>query len=90
MACRLYGTKQLPEPVLTFVVNWMDTREKLQNTKIFIQENANEIVVCKMVAILFRSSNVDISSILYAVTTVTPVVTAANERSCTQRAAHRH
>ena len=55
MACHLFSAKPLPEPVLTFV-NW-SLRNKLQwnlnrNTKLFIQENAFENVVCKMAAIL--------------------------------------
>ena len=57
MACRLFGAKPLPEPVLTYcqLVPWEQTSMNYnQNTKLFIHEYAFENVVCKMAAILFR------------------------------------
>ena len=57
MACRLDGAKPLSEPILD-IVN-LTFRNKLQwnfnrNSKIFIQENAFENVVCEMVSISSR------------------------------------
>ena len=51
MACRLLGTKPLPEPMLAYcqLASW----EQI-SVKIFIQENAFEIVVCQVAAILSR------------------------------------
>ena len=52
MACRLFGTKPLSQPLLV-IVNWT-LRNKLlwiffyQNTKLFIHENASRIIVCGM------------------------------------------
>ena len=57
MAWRLFGAKPLPEPMLTYCQ--LDPGKKCQwnlskNSKIFIQENAFENVVCEMAAILSR------------------------------------
>ena len=54
MACRLFGTKPLPEPMLTYCQ--LDPEEQIavkfyQNTKLFIEKNAFENVVCEMAAI---------------------------------------
>ena len=50
MACRLFGTKPLPEP-FWLIVNWTPGNKfqwkSNQNSFIFIQENAFEIVVCQ-------------------------------------------
>ena len=57
MPCRLFGVKPLPEPMLT--VNWTLVNNfrwnSSRNTKLFIHENAFEIVVCEMAAILSRA-----------------------------------
>ena len=58
MACRLFGTKPLPEPMLTYC--HLDPQEhtpvdfRTTYKKIFIQENAYEKVVCEMAAIFSR------------------------------------
>ena len=48
MACRLFGAKPLPEPMLA-IVNWTPGNKfkwkSNRNSIIFIQENAFEIVV---------------------------------------------
>ena len=50
MACRLFGTKPLPEPS-RFIVNWIPGNKFQWNSNwnsiMFIQENASEIVVCQ-------------------------------------------
>ena len=52
MACRLFGAKPLPEPMLTYCQ--LDRQEQTsvifqnQSSNIVIQENAFENVVCKM------------------------------------------
>ena len=60
MAWRLFGAKPSSKPMNAglFIVDWT-IRNKLQwnskqNTKIFIQKNASENIVCEMVAILTR------------------------------------
>ena len=47
MACRLFGAKPLPEPMLAYC--WLDSWEQISNRDsiIFIQEHAFEIVVCQ-------------------------------------------
>ena len=50
MACRQFGAKPLPEPVLVY--SWLNSWEQISvkfewNTIILIQENASEIVVCQ-------------------------------------------
>ena len=56
MACCLFVTKPLPEPMLTYCQ--LDPLEQIkqlnsnQNTKPFIHKNVFEDVVCKMAAIL--------------------------------------
>ena len=55
MACCLFGAKQLPASMLTYVQ--LDPKNKLpwnsnQNMKLFIRKNAFENMVCEMVAIL--------------------------------------
>ena len=52
MACRLFGAKPLPKPMLTFCQ--LDSKEQTSNTKLFIHENAFENVVCEIAAILSR------------------------------------
>ena len=57
MACRLFGAKPLPEPMLDYCQ--LDTWNKFQwnlnqNTKFFIHENASVNIVCKKAAILSR------------------------------------
>ena len=57
MACHLYGAKPLSKPVLGYCK--LTLRNKLQwnfnqNTKLFIQENASENIVCEMAAIFSR------------------------------------
>ena len=57
MAWCLTGTKPLPEPILIY--HQFDTSNKPQwnfilTSKFFIEENAFENVVCKMLAMLFR------------------------------------
>ena len=56
MAYKLYRTKPLPKPVLTYCQ--LDSKNKLQwnfnqNTNIFIQENIFEII-CEMSPIVLR------------------------------------
>ena len=52
MACRLEGAKPLSKPVLEYceVNPWEQTFNQI--SKIFIQENAFENIVCKTAAIL--------------------------------------
>ena len=55
MSCHLFGIKPLSEPVVVYCQ--MDLGNKLQwnfdwNSKVFIEENAHENVVCQMLAIL--------------------------------------
>ena len=60
MACRLFGAKPLPESMLPYCQ--LDLKNKLHwnsNTKLFIQENSSENVVCEMAAILFREGFVN-------------------------------
>ena len=48
MACRLFGAKPFPEPMLVYCQ--MGSWEQIsmnRNSIIFIQENAFEIVVCQ-------------------------------------------
>ena len=57
MACRLFGTKPLPEPKLPYCQ--LDPKDQIQwnsnqNSYIFIDENVFENVVCEIVAILSR------------------------------------
>ena len=58
MACRLFGAKPLSEPMLGFCQ--LDPKEQnfgeilIKNTKLFINENASENIVCEMAAILSR------------------------------------
>ena len=52
----LIGTKPLPEPILTY--HWLDSLSnkllvRYESKIIFIDNNALQNVVCKMVAILF-------------------------------------
>ena len=55
MACRLFGAKPLPEPVLTYSefdkLQWNSN----QNTKLLTHENASEEIVCEMAAIFARA-----------------------------------
>ena len=48
MACRLFGAKPSPEPVLTHLQlnSWEQISVKFESE--FIKENAFEILVCKM------------------------------------------
>ena len=53
MACCLFGTKPLSEPMLA--ISQLDPQEQTQwnfnqNTKLFIRENVSENIVCKMAA----------------------------------------
>ena len=64
MACRLFGTKPLPQPMIFFlitplVINFNEIWIKIQTY--FIQENAFENDVCKMAAILYRPQCVHLS-----------------------------
>ena len=57
MACRLFGAKPLPEPMLTYCQ--LEPCEQTcynsnRNTKLFIQENAFGTVICELAAILSR------------------------------------
>ena len=57
MACRLLGAKPLSEPMLAYCI--LDPTEHIlmnffQNSKVFIQGNTLENVVCVMAAILSR------------------------------------
>ena len=54
MACRLFGAKPLPKPMLTYCEFHMFQWASNKNEIILIQENAFKNVVCKMAAILFR------------------------------------
>ena len=58
MACRLFDTKSLPEPMLTSsqldLGNTLQIWNSNRNTKLFMHENAVETVVCEMAAILSR------------------------------------
>ena len=48
MACRLFGAKPLPEPIIVNWTPWNKFQWILnQNTIIFIHENAYENVVCQ-------------------------------------------
>ena len=72
MACRLFGTKPLSEPVLEFV-NW-NLRKQLQrnlkrNFYIFIHEYAFENVVCKMAGILSRPQCVHVCQVWWGIPT---------------------
>ena len=58
MTCRLFGTRALPEPMLTYCK--LDPQEQTpvefeSKNKIFIHENAFEDVVCEIAATLSRS-----------------------------------
>ena len=54
MTCHLFSTKPLPEPMLTTCQ--LDRQWHFnQNMKFLLNENAFEIIICKMVAILFWS-----------------------------------
>ena len=66
MACRLFGAKPLPEPMLGLIVN-LSFRDELQwnvnrNRKTFNPENALENVVCEVVAIVSRRRWVETSN----------------------------
>ena len=51
MACCLFGTKPLSEPMLYYCqLQWNHN----QNTKLFIQKNACKNIVCETAAILFN------------------------------------
>ena len=54
MACRLFGAKPLYEP-MRIIVNWALRNKRQwyskQNTKLFIQENAIENVLCEMAVV---------------------------------------
>ena len=54
MACRLFGTKLLSEPMMTHCCQ-LNPKEQISikyyNSKVFIQENAFENIICKMAAI---------------------------------------
>ena len=52
MACRLFGTKPLSEPMLEYCekVQWNSN----ENTKVFTHENGSDNIVCEMAAISFR------------------------------------
>ena len=57
MACRLFGTQPLSQPMLGYCQ--LDPCEQIrwnfnQNTQLFIQENAYENIICEMMAILSR------------------------------------
>ena len=51
MACRLFGAKPLPEPMLVYcqLDSWEQISVKFESDSIilFIQENAFEMVVCQ-------------------------------------------
>ena len=66
MGCRLFGTKPISEPIMTYcqldprkIVEW----NIIWNSKVFIQENAFENVVWKMAAILSLPRWVNLSSL---------------------------
>ena len=62
MACRLFGRKPLPETMLTLFNEILRNKLKWnfnENTKFFIHENAPEIIVYEMAAILSRGRWVD-------------------------------
>ena len=54
MACRLFGAKPLSKPVLGYCqlqkLQWVS----IQDSKLFLHENASENIVCKIAAILSR------------------------------------
>ena len=57
MACRLFGVKPLSAQILPYCQ--LHPKEHIlvkfiENSKVFIQENALENIVCKMSAILSR------------------------------------
>ena len=47
MACRLFGAKPLPEPMLACQLDSLEKNSVKFESVIFIQENALEIVVCQ-------------------------------------------
>ena len=54
MACRLFSAMPLSKPMLGYWTPRNKLRWKFnQNTKLFINENASENIVCEMAAILF-------------------------------------
>ena len=67
MACRLIGTKPLPEPMLSHW--WVDTKGHISMKfySKFIQGNTLENVICKMAAILSRCQCVKNNSFNIAV-----------------------
>ena len=68
MACRLVSAKPLPEPILTYCqqVSWERTSVKIliKIETFFAEENAFGIVVCVMLAILFRPECVSRRSVI--------------------------
>ena len=55
MACRLFGTKPLPKPVLGYCQLYPYQQTSLnfnQKIKLFIHKNASENIICEMAAIL--------------------------------------
>ena len=57
MACRLSGTKPLPEPMLIYCQLVLENKlqwNSNQITKLFIHKNVFKNTVCEMAAILFR------------------------------------
>ena len=54
MACRMFCAKPLSEPILAYYQLYKFQSDFNQNTTQLIQQNAYEIVVCQMAAILTR------------------------------------
>ena len=62
MACRLFGAKPLPEPILPYCQ--LDPKEHISvnfdsKYELFIDQNALENVVWEMAAILFRGDELN-------------------------------
>ena len=64
MACRLFGAKPLPEPLPTYCQ--LEPSEQnfseIQNTKLLVQENVFENIVCEMAAILSKGRWVKVNN----------------------------
>ena len=58
MACRLFGTKPLLEPILAYrqLDSWEQMWNFNQNSKFFVPENVSDNIFCEIVAILSKGN----------------------------------
>ena len=88
MACRLFGAKPLPEPMLAYCQ--MDTWEQISmefESKFyhFYLKNAFEIVVSEMAAILSRADELHSQDPMDSETQAIGVINCTSEGACVKR-----